>query len=491
MSIDAELKNLEQSVRDILAKIKNTVAKFKDHEDTLTKVNRDLMRCRKLELELAGSRVELVEGVTGFTRNVEEVFQQQLQEGCDKRTIERLLNAFHDAGKVMDRHVPILRPVPTFREKSDAELKNLLALFEDFAAKLKGAKANKFKAEDPQRIRLEQPVTLAQGHYKVASDIGIWFHDVGDVFEEHRKSGINAELAEPMLKMARSADKIVRRHGASEAFQPDFESESSDQASNLWCQSCFTRAELKVINEVRIQSLVYHTEMKALQTTVMDQVGVMFRASGDLRQLERPRRGRDMPAVRGRGPTIRAQPGGGGLDWVNQEVVEYHFTRGTSDETVAPLLKILGGFNKMADQDGSAGKTDPESKLREMREELGMADTAYRTLRADAFQQSNALQIAQLVTVEDEARIEYEFEAFRLALVDSVDVEESRWLRVQMSGLMDEYFALNTEKTRISHAKVAYEASIREAQAAYIHFKALEEAVRFRSGELRTRRFFV
>ncbi|KAF9001418.1 hypothetical protein BGZ52_009958, partial [Haplosporangium bisporale] len=103
--------NLEQSVRDILAKIANTVAKFKDPEDTLTKVNRDLMRCRKLELELAGSRVELVEGVTGFTRNVEEVFQQQLQEGCDKRTIERLLNAFHDAGKVMDRHVPILRPV--------------------------------------------------------------------------------------------------------------------------------------------------------------------------------------------------------------------------------------------------------------------------------------------------------------------------------------------------------------------------------------------
>lgn len=126
-----------------------------------------------------------------------------------------------------------------------------------------------------------------------------------------------------------------------------------------------------------------------------------------------------------------------------------------------------------------------------MREELGMAETTYRTLHADVFEQSSALQIAQFVAVEDEARIEYEFEAVRLALVDSVDVDDSRWLRTQMNGLIDEYFALDTEKTRIARAKVVYEATVREAQAAFIHFKALEESVRFRSGELRTRRFFV
>ncbi|KAF9383713.1 hypothetical protein CPB97_006226 [Podila verticillata] len=126
------------------------------------------------------------------------------------------------------RHeMELMWELPTFSEKSDAEVKNLLALVEDFAAKLKEAKANKVKAEDPQRIRLEQLLKLAQGRYKVASDIGCWFHDVGDVFEEHRKSGASAELAEPMLKMARSADKIVRLHGVSEAFQPDSESESS------------------------------------------------------------------------------------------------------------------------------------------------------------------------------------------------------------------------------------------------------------------------
>lgn len=109
--IDAELKNLEQSVRDILAKIKNTEAKIRNPEDTLAKVYRNLMRCLELELELTGSRLELVESVAGFIRDVEEVFQQQLQEGCDTRTIERLLNALHDAGKVVDRHVPNLRPV--------------------------------------------------------------------------------------------------------------------------------------------------------------------------------------------------------------------------------------------------------------------------------------------------------------------------------------------------------------------------------------------
>ncbi|KAF9383712.1 hypothetical protein CPB97_006225 [Podila verticillata] len=103
--IDAELKNLEQSVRDILAKIKNTEAKIRNPEDTLAKVYRNLMCCLELELELTGSRLELVESVAGFIRDVEEVFQQQLQEGCDTRTIERLLNALHDTGKVVDRHV--------------------------------------------------------------------------------------------------------------------------------------------------------------------------------------------------------------------------------------------------------------------------------------------------------------------------------------------------------------------------------------------------
>jgi len=74
-----------------------------------------------------------------------------------------------------------------------------------------------------------------------------------------------------------------------------------------------------------------------------------------------------------------------------------------------------------------------------------MAKTAYRTLHPDAFQPSNALQIARCKTIEDEAQTEYEFEAVRLGLVDSADIEDSHRLRSQMSGLIDKHVALETE----------------------------------------------
>ncbi|KAF8962159.1 hypothetical protein BGZ52_012290 [Haplosporangium bisporale] len=83
----------------------------------------------------------------------------------------------------------------------------------------------------------------------------------------------------------------------------------------------------------------------------MDQVGVMFRASGTYGNWS----GQEEDAICQLFVVADRQ------FELSQAVEDW-----IGDETVAPLLKILGGFNKMADQDGSAGKTDPESKSDEV-----------------------------------------------------------------------------------------------------------------------------
>ncbi|KAG0021126.1 hypothetical protein BGZ82_011413 [Podila clonocystis] len=123
----------------------------------------------------------------------------------------------------------LMRDLIEISERSDNELKDLLALAEDFAAKLKDLKCNKkVKRDDPQRICMEQLLKLVTSRYRVASDVGHWFHDVGDVYEEHRECGgtrTGAELAVSLLMMVRGTDTIVRRRGVSEvALDHEFES---------------------------------------------------------------------------------------------------------------------------------------------------------------------------------------------------------------------------------------------------------------------------
>lgn len=113
---------------------------------------------------------------------------------------------------------------------------------------------------------------------------------------------------------------------------------------------------------MRIQSLMYHAEMKALQATVLDHIGVMFRAQrtyGNWSDQEEDAICQLFVIADRQFELSKAAE-----DWIEEikRVIDYHFIRGTSDEIVEPLLKILGGSNKVVDHDGSAGKTDPESK---------------------------------------------------------------------------------------------------------------------------------